>query len=63
MSVRLEGGCEKCNSFMFKIIDTSIPCSESKLICDNCYEKYYSPQSIRNKKLSKLIKKWWEFWK
>ena len=31
--------------------------------CRKCLEKHYSSQSIRDSKLEKLLKNWWEFWK
>jgi len=31
--------------------------------CESCIEKLYSAKAIRNKKLEKILKPWWQFWK
>ena len=59
----LEGGCSRCGrytSLVFKIDDIK---NAHRMICTECNSKHYSKEAIRNKKIQKLTKKWWEFWK
>ncbi len=61
--VNLTGGCNKCGRLIesqaFDPVSGEIPL----LICKECYDKYYSLDAIRDKKLNKLLKKkWYKFW-
>ncbi len=61
--VNLTGGCNKCGRLIesqaFDPVNGEIPL----LICKECYDKYYSLDAIRDKKLNKLLKKkWYKFW-
>ncbi len=61
--VNLTGGCNKCGKLIesqaFDPVNGEIPL----LICKECYDKYYSLDAIRDKKLNKLLKKkWYKFW-
>ncbi len=61
--VNLTGGCNKCGELIesqaFDPVNGEIPL----LICKECYDKYYSLDAIRDKKLNKLLKKkWYKFW-
>ena len=51
----LTGGCNRCS----RVITVSYDVRSNHhpiIICRDCYEKYYSPESIRDKKLEKLLK-------
>lgn len=61
--VNLTGGCNKCGRLIesqaFDPVSGEIPL----LICKECYDKYYSLDAIRDKKINKLLKKkWYKFW-
>jgi hypothetical protein len=53
----LNGGCDKCGKLMqsaaFDPVSGEIPL----LICKECYNKYYSLEAIRDKKLNSVLKK------
>ncbi len=53
----LNGGCDKCGRLMqsqaFDPVSGEIPL----LICKECYDKYYSLEAIRHKKLNSVLKK------
>ena len=55
--VSITGGCNKCGKLMqsqaFDPVTGEIPL----LICKECYDKYYSLEAIRNKKLNSILKK------
>ncbi len=61
--ISLTGGCNKCGKLIesqaFDPVNGEIPL----LVCKECYDKYYSLDAIRDKKLNKLLKKkWYKFW-
>lgn len=68
----IDTNCTNCKRTI--TIDTSdeknfIP-NTNNPICRGCYEKEWSPQAIRDKKLNQIFelarsvnKKWWQFWK
>ena len=62
----LTGGCDRCGKLMqSKAFDPSTLFTDPnyRVICDDCYNRYYSPQAIRDKKLNKVLKKkWWKWW-
>ena len=60
----LDGGCDKCgklvnfvNSVMqskaFDPVTGEIPI----LVCDDCYNRYYSLEAIREQKLNKVLRR------
>ena len=53
----LNGGCDKCGRLMqsqaFDPVSGEIPL----LICKECYDKYYSLEAIRDKKLNKVLRR------
>jgi len=55
--VSITGGCNKCGRLIqsqaFDPVSGEIPI----LICKECYDKYYSLEAIRNKKLNSILKK------
>ena len=55
--VSITGGCNKCGKLMqsqaFDPVSGEIPL----LICKECYDKYYSLEAIRDKKLNSVLKK------
>lgn len=53
----LEGGCHKCGRTMQAFYPNSFPTNDISLTCNSCYEKYYSPEAIREKKLKQVLKK------
>ncbi len=54
--ITIEGGCHRCN--MLTHNDKEVyEDNQNKLICQICYDKYYSEVAIRNDKLKKLLKK------
>lgn len=53
--VSLSGGCNKCGRWV--TVDCDDYSDKPTIICRSCYEKYYSPETIRNQKLKK------PFWK
>ena len=59
--VSITGGCNKCGRLMeskaFDPVVGEIPI----LICNDCYNRYYSLEAIREQKLNKLLKK--SIWK
>ncbi len=59
------GGCMKCGRTS-TLCDTkgnftypSHCLKDNKVICITCYEEYYSPESIRNLKINKILKNPW----
>jgi hypothetical protein len=54
--ITINGGCDKCSKLIqSKAFDpTGIT---PKLICNDCYNKYYSLETIRDKKLNKVLRK------
>lgn len=59
--VSITGGCNKCGRLMeskaFDPVTGEIPI----LVCNDCYNRYYSLEAIREQKLNKLLKK--SIWK
>ena len=55
----LEGGCHKCGRVMHAFYPN--PTDDISLTCNSCYDKYYSPEAIREKKLKQVLKK--SIWK
>ncbi len=55
--VSLTGGCDKCGRLIespaFDPVTGEIPL----LICKECYDRYYSLETIRDKKLNSVLKK------
>lgn len=55
--VSITGGCNKCGKLIqseaFNPISGEIPI----LICNDCYNRYYSLEAQREDKLNKLLKK------
>lgn len=59
--IEIEGGCRGCG--MLTCNDKEVyEANRGKLCCQNCYDKYYSEEAIRDAKLKKLLKKniWWK---
>jgi len=61
--VSITGGCNKCGKLIesqsFDPVNGEIPI----LICNDCYNRYYSLEALRDKKLNKLTKKkWYKIW-
>lgn len=70
MSIMLTGGCDKCNRICAtgldahmldgnKIVSDSYPI-EPGILCYSCYDKHYSEEAIRGKKLHKLLTPWYK---
>jgi hypothetical protein len=59
----LDGGCDKCGKLMqSKSFDPNTGEINIMMICNDCYNRHYSPEAIRDKKLNKVLKKkWWLF--
>jgi uncharacterized Zn finger protein (UPF0148 family) len=57
--VMMEGGCDKCGMFAYVGVEKFHE-NNGKILCISCEEKYYSLQSVRDVKLSSLLKK--RFW-
>ena len=65
----LTGSCDKCGKLMqskafdpkwWKIGITGE--INIMMICNDCYNRHYSPEAIREQKLNKVLKKkWWLF--
>jgi hypothetical protein len=56
--VMIQGGCYNCGEYVELHFETSNPPDPNvKLICNDCYKNYYSPEAIRERKLNKLFKK------
>lgn len=55
--VSITGGCNKCGKLIeskrFDPVNGEIPL----LICTECYNRYYSLDAIRDKKLNKVLKR------
>jgi hypothetical protein len=55
--VSITGGCNKCGRLIesqaFDPVSGEIPI----LICKECYDKYYSLEAIRDKKLNKVLRR------
>lgn len=55
--VILQGGCDNCGRLMeSRSFDPNID-ETPKLICNDCYERFYSPQAIRERKLNQVLDK------
>lgn len=58
--ITLTGGCDRCGKLMqSKAFDpnTLLIDPNYRLICDDCYERFYSPEAIREKKLNQVLDK------
>jgi hypothetical protein len=58
--ITLNGGCDRCGKLMqSKAFDpnTLFIDPNYRLICDDCYERFYSPEAIREKKLNQVLDK------
>ena len=55
--VSITGGCDKCGKLMqskaFDPVTGEIPI----LVCDDCYNRYYSLEAIREQKLKKVLRR------
>lgn len=55
--VSITGGCNKCGKLMqskaFDPVSGEIPI----LICNDCYNRYYSLEALREQKLNKVLKR------
>jgi hypothetical protein len=55
--VNITGGCNKCGKLMqskaFDPVTGEIPI----LVCNDCYNRYYSLEALRDKKLNKVLKR------
>ena len=55
--VSITGGCDRCGKLMqskaFDPVTGEIPI----LVCNDCYNRYYSLEAQREQKLNKLLKK------
>ena len=53
----LDGGCDKCGKLMqskaFDPVTGEIPI----LVCNDCYNRYYSLEVLREQKLNKVLKR------
>jgi len=60
MSVGYTGGCLECGLYITTDFGGCVwdeKNGEVILICRSCYDKEYSPQAIRRKKIKKLLKR------
>jgi hypothetical protein len=53
--IEISGGCDKCGLLTQEDYITFRNRS-NKLICQNCWDKYFSEEAIRDAKLNKLLK-------
>lgn len=53
----IEGGCHRCGLSTQIIFESNNPPVDTKLVCSDCYERYYSPEAIRQKKLNQVLYK------
>ena len=59
----LDGGCDKCGKLMqSKAFDPSLAETSTNrlsftMICNDCYNRYYSLESIREQKLKKVLRR------
>lgn len=53
----IEGGCHRCGLSTQIHFESNNPPVDTKLVCSDCYERYYSPEVIRDKKLNQVLKK------
>jgi hypothetical protein len=55
--VSITGGCNKCGKLIqskaFDPVTGEIPI----LICNDCYNRYYSLEALRDKKLNKVLRR------
>ena len=59
--VSITGGCNKCGKLIESQAFDPVNGEITILICKECYDKYYSLEALRDKKLNKLLKK--SIWK
>ena len=59
----LNGGCDRCGKLIqSKAFDTNTEEINIMMICNDCYNRYYSLEALRGQKLNKVLKKkWWLF--
>ncbi len=58
--ITLNGGCDRCGKLMqSKAFDpnTLFIDPNYRLICDDCYNRYYSQEAIRERKLNQVLDK------
>ena len=58
--ITLTGGCDRCGKLMqSKAFDpnTLFIDPNYRLICDDCYSRYYSQEAIRENKLNQVLDK------
>lgn len=53
--IMIDGGCEKCGLCCQVTYDVQNDRNIPKLICNRCWDKYYSEKAIREAKLDKLL--------
>ena len=53
--VVIEGGCSRCNMFAY-VSQSQLDKHNGKIVCFICEDKYFSIQSIRDKKLICILK-------
>ena len=54
----LDGGCDKCGKLMqSKAFDPTTGEIDSMMICNDCYNRYYSLEVLREQKLNKVLKR------
>ena len=52
------GGCDKCGKLMqSKAFDPTTGEIDSMMICNDCYNRYYSLEVLREQKLNKVLKR------
>lgn len=52
------GGCDKCGKLIqSKSFDPTTGEIDSMMICNDCYNRYYSLEVLREQKLNKVLKR------
>lgn len=55
--ISLTGCCDKCGRLMESAAFDPVSGEVPVLICKECYDRYYSLEAIRDKKLNSVLKK------
>jgi hypothetical protein len=55
--ISLTGCCDKCGRLMESAAFDPVSSEVPVLICKECYDRYYSLEAIRDKKLNSVLKK------
>jgi hypothetical protein len=55
--ISLTGCCDKCGRLMESAAFDPVSGEVPVLICKECYDRYYSLEAIRDKKLNSILKK------